>query len=216
MDDRSIKAPLDPDKLLSLLIQAINKREPLLWFQCMASPVRNEIAKMNPAELQDYFNKQWSKFPFQITEHDVEHYTSTEVEIAGCMKVTMVTERGRWWVLSLEKGKIDLAISLKDIFLTRDENGRLLIAVDIHNKGNIRVSHVDARYFMGNPEEGGTLIGQGGLAIEPDSSAIEAIHWDVDDGEYEVFVIVDPENQIAETNEDNNQASRIVRVDSKK
>ena len=38
----------------------------------------------------------------------------------------------------------------------------------------------------------------------------------LDDGEYEVFVIIDPENQIAEINEDNNQASTIVRVDSKK
>lgn len=239
---------VEPEQALHPLIQAINKRDPLLWFQCMASPVHNRIAKMNPSELQDYFNNQFSEFPFQITDyHDsfaesvdidpAEYPETTEIpglarkfdvfwykgtlpdkkEIAGGMKVTMVRENRGWRVLDLEKleEKIDLAISPRDIFLTKSEKYDRLIAVKIHNNSYLRVPNVDARFFLGDPEEGGTLIGQGGLAVEPGRSAVEAIPWDVEDGEYEVFVIIDPENQIAEANEDNNKASKIVRVDSK-
>jgi len=43
----------------------------------------------------------------------------------------------------------------------------------------------------------------------------EAIPWNVEEGEYEVFVIVDPENEIMEINEDNNRVSNTVKVDYK-
>jgi len=237
-----------PDNVFRLLIRAINKRTPFLWLQCMASPVRNKLAKMNPMELQDYFNEQWSKFPFRITEHRVglqmssnvlpaeypdgpampesvvyvsvdllKRVSSNKTKIVDRMVFTMVEEHGGLlWVFSLERQKIDLAISSEDIFLTRKDDGSLLIAIKIHNNGNIYVPHVDAKYFCGNPEEGGILIGQGGLdAIQPGISEVKAIPWKVEDGEYEVFVIVDPENEILEMNEDNNRASRVVKVDSK-
>ena len=219
---------------LEFLIEAINKRDLLLWFQCMASPVRNKLAKMEPAELQDYFNKQW--FPSQITDYSIgKQYRASlseedamfgnaenfavdwikrtfpnEREVLGTTRCTMVVDGGSWWVLKLET--FDLSISPKDISLTRAEDGRLLIAVKMHNNGNVSVADVDVKFFLGNPEEGGTLIGQGGLAIEPNSSAVEAIPWDVGDGEYEVFVIVDPDDKIKEINEENNRASKVVKV----
>jgi len=217
---------------LYLLINAINKRDPLMWFQCMASPVRNKLAKMNPTELQDYFNKQWSGFPFQITDYSSPGYGSGDItpaeypagsiipkysqelrvhwSNASEMGVAVVKERSGWWVLRLET--FDLSISPKEISLTRAEDGRLLIAVKVHNNSNVSATDIDVKFFSGNPEEGGTLIDKTWIAIEPDSSNVETVPWYVEDGEYEVFVIVDPKDKIKEINEENNRASKVLKV----
>jgi hypothetical protein len=110
-------------------------------------------------------------------------------------------------------GGLDLYITEEDIYTHLNTEGKRYIGVKIHSKGEGKIPLVNARFFEGKPGRGGKLINQGGLSMEAGTVAREAVAWEATSGEYEIFVVIDPDNEIPETEESNNSASRLLIID---
>lgn len=94
------------------------------------------------------------------------------------------------------------------------ELNNLMVGVVIHSTGAGILPQVASRFYLGDPEKGGKIIGTGLLKMEAGQTASSATGWNPGGpGEYEIFVVVDPENVIAETDETNNRASRTLKID---
>ncbi len=78
----------------------------------------------------------------------------------------------------------------------------------IANSGNVLTpSTTKVRFYAGDPAHGGASIGDDqvvALAGCGDNTLVQVTWRDVPAGEYQIFVVVDGENQITETNEENN------------
>ncbi|MEA3558789.1 MAG: S8 family serine peptidase, partial [Candidatus Thermoplasmatota archaeon] len=87
--------------------------------------------------------------------------------------------------------------------------------IDIHarvnNTGGTDVSSVLVR-FMDGPERTGRSIGEDIIDVDAFSSAIASSTWEANPGIHAITVIADPENDIAEPDEDNNSAERPITV----
>ncbi len=112
----------------------------------------------------------------------------------------------------------DLAITTTDIALLPANplpGGMALITATIRNVGDLAANPVRVAFYDGNPAAGGTLIGSvqslsgalgGGL------TATLSVNWAVPatPAIHNLFVKVDPQNEVAESNEQNNQAMRTA------
>jgi hypothetical protein len=71
---------------------------------------------------------------------------------------------------------------------------------------------VGSQFFNGDPENGGKLIGTGHLALKPGETSGSAVPWHPRGGQYAVFVIVDPESLVAETDKANNRFAKLIDI----
>jgi subtilase family serine protease len=91
------------------------------------------------------------------------------------------------------------------------------LSAGIQNTGNQPATNVKVHFFDGKPGEGGVVVAQASLPdVQPGSSATAQAVWDSvpTDAERSVYVVVDPDNAIDEFDETDNQAFRVVAVDS--
>jgi len=86
----------------------------------------------------------------------------------------------------------------------------------VHREGGQQVlSNVKVRFFLGDPQFGGTLIGDGLIPLfSPRStSSTTAVPWTPPAvGTYSLFAVIDPDNEVSESFENNNVVSREVTV----
>lgn len=87
--------------------------------------------------------------------------------------------------------------------------------VDIHVRVN-NTGGTDALgvlvHFLDGPPRTGRKIGEDYIDVDAFSSSISSTDWEANPGLHAITVIVDPENDIAESNEDNNTAERPLTV----
>jgi sugar lactone lactonase YvrE len=90
------------------------------------------------------------------------------------------------------------------------------LAADIENKGVFTETEVAVSFYDGNPDEGGKLIGTKTVdrPLNPGEAASVQLDWQVPDDakSHEIFVIVDPEEQINLINRSEAAASFTVVV----
>ena len=89
------------------------------------------------------------------------------------------------------------------------------IGLIVHRQGGKQPVSVTVRFYAGNPESGGTLIGDGTIALlSPRSSqSTSKVAWNpASAGEYELYAVIDPDNRVAEALESNNVVRRTVTV----
>ena len=111
---------------------------------------------------------------------------------------------------------VDLSINSSDISFT-DSNPRkyevINISAIVHNKGKGNKSDILVRFYSGDPERDGKRIGERIIPlIEVNSSKKTKIEWNVSKTT-DIYVVVDPENEIAESDEDNNIAFKRLNVE---
>lgn len=85
-----------------------------------------------------------------------------------------------------------------------------------HVNGNRTLSHVRVRFFAGDPAHDGIQIGEGIVPLlgarDPGQNTL-AVSWTPPTvGAVTLYAIIDPDNQVTETNENNNIISRTVTV----
>jgi hypothetical protein len=107
----------------------------------------------------------------------------------------------------------DLSISSEDIEFSPDEpnakiGDSIAIFATINNAGNTAANDVVVQFFDGNPTNGGTKIGNDRVipSINGGEKGVAQISW-VIRAENEIYVVVDPGNNIQEQNENNNIAN---------
>jgi len=82
--------------------------------------------------------------------------------------------------------------------------------------GKTPISNVAVRFFEGDPTQGGVKIGDGSIAnLSPNSYAVTTrVNWDSTgkQGQHIIYAVIDPDNQIGETDETNNVVSNTITV----
>ncbi len=90
------------------------------------------------------------------------------------------------------------------------------VGVIIHRQGGKNVlSNVTARFYVGDPAAGGTLLGDGTITLlSPRSSdTTSTVAWTPPNvGTYTLFAVIDPDNAVPEGIETNNVVSRTLTV----
>ena len=95
----------------------------------------------------------------------------------------------------------------------------ITLRAEVQNVGHLAAVDVDVGFWDGNPDEGGTLIGS--QTVAPDSAnplgrneqVTAQVTWTTAvPGLHEIYARVDPDNEIAEIDEDNNQSMQTILV----
>jgi len=129
---------------------------------------------------------------FVFPQHGTPIYITVEPRVTYVVELDQL-ERGR-----VAERAPDPGLSAGDIRLA--ERGFLLAR--IHNVGGEAVRGVEVAFYDGNPENGGTLIGSSVIPnIEPPNdleprSVTVGMGWNPGDEEHEIYVVVDPNDEI--------------------
>ncbi|MBP7963144.1 MAG: right-handed parallel beta-helix repeat-containing protein [Caldilineaceae bacterium] len=90
------------------------------------------------------------------------------------------------------------------------------VGVIIHRQGGKNaLSDVKARFYVGDPAAGGTLLGDGTITLlSPRSSdTTSTVNWTPPNvGTYTLFAVIDPDNAVVEGIETNNVVSRTLTI----
>ncbi|MBN2494711.1 MAG: VCBS repeat-containing protein, partial [Deltaproteobacteria bacterium] len=117
-------------------------------------------------------------------------------------------------------GSVELALASGDISFSDGgpaSGDGLAIRARIHNRGS-DARAVTVGFFLGDPLAAGRLLALDVIPDLPAGGAAEAqVLWvvDVEGGEHEIYVFADPFDEIPETDEQDNLASRGVAVGSR-
>ena len=109
----------------------------------------------------------------------------------------------------------DFTITPEDIYFSNAnplEGESVTITVLVSNKGGEVQDDIEVRFFEGTPDEWGLQIEKGDVIIGLGSGQKSKadVKWRAKAGSHDIYVVVDPDNAIAEANENNNQASHII------
>ncbi|MBC8229985.1 hypothetical protein H8E77_10610 [bacterium] len=109
----------------------------------------------------------------------------------------------------------DFTIAPVDIrFSTENpvEGESVTITVFVSNKGGESRDDIEVRFFEATPDEWGLQIEKGDVIIGLGSGQRNKadVKWRAKAGSNDIYVVVDPDNTIAEANETNNQAHRTI------
>ncbi len=114
-------------------------------------------------------------------------------------------------VVFYSKGENLAAVSL---YLSNDweAQGTMYIVAGVCNSGMSTQNDIVARFFLGDPQGGGTQIGDDIViaSLSPDSTVCDSVSWIGCPGSSQIFFIVDPGASIAEVDESDNVDSLFV------
>lgn len=114
----------------------------------------------------------------------------------------------------------DLAISPNNISFSNDQpkpGEEIEIYANVTNLGNYTASDVVIRFYVGDPQSGGTLIGENVLDVAAHSQNQTSISWNTTGfiGALDIYIYVDAIDRYYELREDNNIASTLITVADK-
>ena len=95
------------------------------------------------------------------------------------------------------------------------EGYEINIFAKIHNSTQSEfVDYVKARCYLGDPDNGGIQIDDDEYAINISPGSVDTVYFNMDSanlgGENNIFIKIDPDNELDEYNEDNNKASNNI------
>ena len=111
----------------------------------------------------------------------------------------------------------DLTLSPDDITFSNPNpvvGDEITIRAEISNTGDDDANDVIVQFFNGDLDSGGVQIGDDQVLsfVAAGSSEMAQVNWVAEEGTHEIYVIIDPNNDISESNEDNNKAYNSVVV----
>ncbi|MHC4331794.1 MAG: M56 family metallopeptidase [Planctomycetota bacterium] len=111
-----------------------------------------------------------------------------------------------------ELTNIDIAIEDKDLTVTQSSDGSFKVRIAIYNKDSYLLPRFGVNFYAGDPDKGGRLLSTHGAGPIMPGSGWGEYHPSLrlKAGENTFSVVVDPGNQVDESNETNNKASVVV------
>ncbi|HUU18202.1 MAG TPA: CARDB domain-containing protein [Sedimentisphaerales bacterium] len=110
--------------------------------------------------------------------------------------------------------KADIAIESRYLTVKKQPDGRFRAGVSIHNYGNTVTPQFKVIFYAGDPRKKGRKVYPGhhnAGPIMPRGTWNEGtLPFTLNEGETEIFVIVDPDNMVDELDETNNKASVVI------
>ena len=108
----------------------------------------------------------------------------------------------------------DIVIENRDLTVEEQPDGRFRARLSIHNHGNTATPKFKVIFYAGDPGKKGRKVYPGhhnAGPIMPRGTWREgSLPFTLNEGETEIFVIVDPDNKVEESDETNNKASRTI------
>ena len=111
-----------------------------------------------------------------------------------------------------ESTKVDIAIEDKDLVVTKLSDQLFEAVIVLRNKGSVPIPRFRVNFCAGDPDKGGRLLSpQAAGPIMPGGSWAEGNpQLRLRPGETVISVVVDPGNEVEESDETNNKASQII------
>jgi len=112
----------------------------------------------------------------------------------------------------------DLGVANSDISfdpVSPDDSDSVTISATIRNLGNTDITDVVVRFYHGDPDGGGVQIDSDYVvaSLAPLASSVAQVTWTPGtSGPHDIYVVVDPDDVIAEVLEDNNAAYKSITV----
>ncbi|MBU4341523.1 MAG: PQQ-binding-like beta-propeller repeat protein [Candidatus Altiarchaeales archaeon] len=113
----------------------------------------------------------------------------------------------------------DLTVTPSDISFsnpTPSKGETVTVTATIHNVGDADASDavIIIRFFDGNPDGGGIQIEDDQVvdSIPADGTGVVQVEWTATPGAHGIYVVVDPDNDIDELDEENNIANKTITV----
>jgi peptidoglycan/xylan/chitin deacetylase (PgdA/CDA1 family) len=111
--------------------------------------------------------------------------------------------------------KPDFTLTANDIAFTPEapsEGEEVTISATIHNTGDEGANNIVVDFYDGQPSVE-NLIGSDTIpSIDVGASAVASTSWTTIAGNHDIFVVIDPNNAISESNENNNEASKPLTI----
>jgi hypothetical protein len=111
-------------------------------------------------------------------------------------------------------GKADIVIENRDLTVQKQSDGRFRARLSIHNNGNTATPQFKVIFYAGDPGKKGRKVYPGhhnAGPIMPGGTWNEGtLPFTLNEGETEIFAIVDPDNITDESDETNNKASAVI------
>lgn len=194
--------------------------------------------EFDPRDLEGMFN-QFQGEPITIEGGFIRNFSLTDsgfrvyldcvpmcvVEPSGAVEHEGPVRAGKY-VLEYDGGfKIiksilpDLVIGEFDVTLSNEtprEIEYIKLSAKVHNKGNEDVGPVVINFFEGKPDKGRLIGNQTIPFISPGGSSSVDQRWLAKSGIEGIYVVIDPENLIFESNEENNVVLKKISVISLK
>jgi PKD repeat protein len=115
-------------------------------------------------------------------------------------------------------GKSDFAIDSEDISFSNPdprEGDKISILVKIYNEGD-ESGTVKYEVYDGDPDADGVLIDSGQEPISANGDETVTVEWTIEEsGDHDIYVVLDPDDEIDESDENNNKAFNTISVESK-
>jgi beta-lactamase regulating signal transducer with metallopeptidase domain len=111
-----------------------------------------------------------------------------------------------------ESAKVDIAIEDKDIEVIKLSDRLFQVTIPLRNRGSVPIPRFRVNFCAGDPDKGGRLLSaQAAGPIMPGDTWREYNPGlKLEPGENIISVVVDPDNQVDESDETNNKASQDV------
>ena len=108
----------------------------------------------------------------------------------------------------------DIVIENRDLTVEEQPDGRFRATLSIHNHGNTATPKFKVIFYAGDPGKKGRKVYPGhhnAGPIMPRGTWREGtLPFTLNEGESEIFAIVDPDNRVEESDETNNKASQVI------
>jgi hypothetical protein len=112
------------------------------------------------------------------------------------------------------RSEADIVIENRDLAVEKQPDGRFRAVLSIHNRGNTATPAFRVVFYAGDPGKKGRKVypgHHGAGPIMPGGTWNEgSLPFTLNEGESEVFAIVDPDNRVEESDETNNKSSQIL------
>lgn len=143
---------------------------------------------------------------FIVPHQPLLHNTNYEAHVSGIDSTGLPFEHT--WSFTTRKASPDLIALPPWLFINSSApNAISHITVLVDNRGEVPVENVQVAFYLGDPQHGGTHIGETQVIARLDAgaSAPASIDWQPPHlGRQTITVYVDPSDMITESNEDNN------------
>jgi predicted metalloprotease with PDZ domain len=116
-------------------------------------------------------------------------------------------------------GLVDLAVADSDLRVSKLPDGRYFVSVTIHNRGSIVSPRFRIYHYSGDPDKAGKKLGRGyhnAGPIKPGETWKECGHFNLKPDDRQIFVVIDPDNTVRESDETNNKCFTEISSGPKK
>ncbi|MHC4575218.1 MAG: M56 family metallopeptidase, partial [Planctomycetota bacterium] len=111
------------------------------------------------------------------------------------------------------EGLVDLVVADSDLKVSKLPDGRYFVSVTIQNKGSIVSPRFRIYHYSGDPDKAGKKLGRGyhnAGPIKPGETWKECGHFRLKPDDRQIFVVIDPDQTVKESDETNNKCSTEI------